>query len=72
MPFRDRGGVEVGLYSFFTSALDGVGVQGHDFCHTAPKSPFPIVREAGWAAGSVWRKIISCYHWGSNPGPSSR
>jgi hypothetical protein len=47
--------VEVYLYSFMTSALDGVGGQCHaSAAFTAGKDPVPIVQEAGWAQGPVW------------------
>jgi hypothetical protein len=50
-----RGGVEVFLYSFSTSALgrDGWSAQ-RPGPFTPGKDPVPIVKEAGWATGSVW------------------
>jgi hypothetical protein len=39
-----------------TSALDGVGGQGHDPAAFTPgKDPVPNVQEAGWAPGPVWK-----------------
>jgi len=54
-----------------TSALDGVGGQGHDPAALPPgKEPIPVVQEAGGAPGLV-RKISSPYR-DSIPGPSSQ
>ena len=53
---RPIGGVEVQLYPFMTTALEGgegsVSRPGH---FTPGKDPVPIVQEAGWAPGMVWR-----------------
>jgi len=50
------GGVEVQLYSFLTTALEGgwgVSVTPRSL-FTPGKDPVPIVQEAGWAPGPVW------------------
>jgi hypothetical protein len=54
--YRPIGGVEVQLYSFMTTALEGVRGQRH-----APAALYPRERpgthcteEAGWATGPVW------------------
>jgi hypothetical protein len=49
---RPRGGVEVQLYSFSTSALEGSAPRPGRF--TPGKGPVPIVQETGWAPGPVW------------------
>jgi len=47
--------VEVYLYSFLTTALEGVRGQRHARpLFTPGKDPVPIVQEAGWAPGPVW------------------
>jgi len=45
--------VEVYLYSFMTTALEGVSVTPLPL-FTLGKDPVPIVQEAGWAPGPVW------------------
>jgi len=48
-------GAEVSLYSFMTSALDGVGGQIHALATFIPgKDPIPIVQEDGWSPWPVW------------------
>jgi hypothetical protein len=50
-----RGGVEIQLYSFSTSALGGGGWSVPRPGHLYPgKDPVPIVQVAGWASGPVW------------------
>jgi hypothetical protein len=50
-----RGGVEVQLYSFLTSALGRGGWSAPRPGHFTPgKEPVPFVQEAGWAPGPVW------------------
>ena len=52
---RPIGGVEVQLYSFMTTALEGEGSASRPGRSLPPgKDPVPIVQEAGWAPGSVW------------------
>ena len=52
---RPIGGVEVWLYPFMTTALEGVRSQRHAPAALYPgKDPVPIVHEAGWAPGPVW------------------
>jgi hypothetical protein len=46
------GGVEVLLYSFLTSVLDGNGWSTPHF--TFRKDPVPILLEAGWDPQPVW------------------
>jgi hypothetical protein len=47
--------VDVPLYSFLTSALEGSGLSESRPGHFTPrKDPVPIVQEAGWAPGPVW------------------
>jgi hypothetical protein len=62
------------LYSFLTSALDGVGSQRHPW-RLSPQGrvPVPIVDEAEWAPGQVWTGMekIACPHRDSNPGLST-
>jgi hypothetical protein len=61
LPFLDHGtrrgwGVSVTLRPLFTSGKD----------------PVPIVQEAGWVPGSVWRGTENlAHHWDSIPRPSS-
>jgi hypothetical protein len=50
-----RGGVEVSLYSFSTSAVGEGGCSAPRPGRFTPgKDPVPIVQEAGWAPGPVW------------------
>jgi hypothetical protein len=50
-----RGGVEVKLFSFSTSALEEGGWSEPCPGHFNPgKDPVPIVQDAGWAPGPVW------------------
>jgi hypothetical protein len=50
-----KGGAEVLLYSFSTSALGGGGFSARrPGRFTAGKDSVPIVQEAGWAPGPVW------------------
>jgi hypothetical protein len=50
-----RGGVEVQLYLFSTSALGRGGWSvPHSGRFTPGKDPVPIVQEAEWAPGPVW------------------
>ena len=55
---RPIGGVEVQLYPFMTTALEGgegsVSRPGH---FTPGKDPVPTVQEAGWAPGPVWTGV---------------
>jgi hypothetical protein len=52
---RPRGRVEVWLYSFLTSALEGGGWSASRPGRFTPgKDPVLIVQEAGWASGPVW------------------
>ena len=50
---RPIGGLEVELYPFMTTALEGVSVTPRPI-FTPGKDPVPIVQEAGWAPGPVW------------------
>jgi hypothetical protein len=55
-----RWGIEVELYSFVASALEGVGWSApHPGCFTSRKDPVPIVQEAGWASWPVWTCAIN-------------
>jgi len=39
-----------------TAALEGVSGQQHALAHFTPgKDPVPILQEAGWAPGLIWR-----------------
>jgi hypothetical protein len=50
-----RGGLEVELYSFSTSALERGGWSAPRPGRLTPgKDPVPLVQEAGWAPGPVW------------------
>jgi hypothetical protein len=50
-----RGWIEVQLYPFVTSALEGCGWSAPRPDRFTPgKDPVPIVQEAGWAPGPVW------------------
>jgi hypothetical protein len=50
-----RGGAEVELYSFSTSALEGSGWSApRPGRFTPEKDPVPIVQVAVWAPGPVW------------------
>jgi hypothetical protein len=50
------GWVEVQLYTFLTSALEEGGWSAPRPGRFTPrKDPVPIVQEAGWAPGPVWR-----------------
>jgi hypothetical protein len=50
-----RGGLEVYLNSFSTSALEGGGWSAPRPSRFTPgKDPVPIVQEAGWTPGPVW------------------
>jgi hypothetical protein len=50
-----RGGVELQLYSFLTSALGGGGWPApRPGRFAAGKDPVPTVQEAEWAPGPVW------------------
>jgi len=40
---------------FMTSALEGVGGQHHTPTDLARKYMIPVVQEAGWASGAVWK-----------------
>ena len=53
---RPIGGVEVYLYSFMPTALEGGERSALRPGHSFPpgKDPVPIVQEAGWAPGPVW------------------
>jgi hypothetical protein len=52
---RPIGGVEVLLYPFMTTALEGVRGQRHAPAALYPrKDPVPIAQEAGWAPGPFW------------------
>jgi hypothetical protein len=59
-PRRSRGGVEVWLYSFVTSALEGGGwpvpLPGR---FTSGKDPVPIGQEAGWAPERTCAKNLA-------------
>jgi hypothetical protein len=50
-----RGWIEIQLYTFVTSALEG-GVWSalRPGCFTPGKDPLPIVQKTGWAPGPVW------------------
>jgi hypothetical protein len=51
-PQGPKGGVEVCLYSYSTSALGGGGWSAPRTGHFTPgKYPVPIVQEAGWPQG---------------------
>jgi hypothetical protein len=51
---RERRGIA--LLCFYTSALEGGGWSASRPSHILPrKDPVPIVQEAGWAPGPVWR-----------------
>jgi hypothetical protein len=55
MPRSTKGGVDVQLYSFLTSALKGGGWSAPRPGRFTPgKDPVPIVHEAAWASGLVW------------------
>jgi hypothetical protein len=56
MPRRPKGGVEVQLYSFLTSTIDGGWVVNATFQPPYPweRDPVAIVWEAGWASEPVW------------------
>jgi hypothetical protein len=73
MPHGPRGGVEVQLYSFMPSAVDGVGGERHaPAAFTPGKDPVPIVQEADRAPGPVWAGAENLApHRDSIPGPSS-
>jgi hypothetical protein len=50
-----RGWIEVWLYPFLTSALEGGGCSvPRPGRFTLGKDPVPIVQEAGWAPGPAW------------------
>ena len=52
---RPIGGVEVKLYSFMTTPLEGdEGSAPRPGPFIPGKEPVPIVQEAGWAPGPVW------------------
>ena len=60
MPRRHKGGAEVYLHSFITSALDGdacVSRQPHatDSLTLGKKLSVHTEKEAGWSLESVWR-----------------
>jgi hypothetical protein len=49
------GGIEVYIYSFSTSALEGGGWSAPRPGRFTPgKDPVPIVQKSGWAPGPVW------------------
>jgi len=51
-----------------TSALDGVGGQRHAAAAFTPrKDPLPIVQEAGWAPGPVWKSAENLAPPGFDP-----
>jgi len=55
---RPIGGAEVYLYTFLTTALEGVGGQLHAPSLFAPgKDPLPIVQWAGWDPEPVWTGV---------------
>ena len=47
-------GVEVWLYSFFTSALDVRGWSMPRLGRFTARKRVAVVQEAGWAPGQVW------------------
>ena len=49
-------GVDVYLYSFLTTALEGGEGSASRPCRsvTPGNDPVPIVQESGWAPGTVW------------------
>jgi hypothetical protein len=54
-PDWPRGWIDVQLYPFLTSALEGGGWSAPRPGRFTPgKDPAPIVQEAGWASGPVW------------------
>jgi hypothetical protein len=56
MPRRPRGGVEVQLYSFVTSALEGVGGQHHaPAALPTGKTRYPLYRRLGGPQGRYGR-----------------
>jgi hypothetical protein len=62
---RPRGWVEVQLYSFVTSALEGCGWSASRLGRFTPgKDSVPIVQKAGLASGPVW----TCTKISSPPG----
>jgi len=62
---RPIGGVQLELYSFLTTALEGVWGQRRAPAALYPgKDPIAIVQEAGWAPGPFWTGAENLAHTG--------
>ena len=66
------GGHEYSSTLSLTSALDGVEGKRHTLA-VVPRGrdPVPIVQEAGWAPGPVWRgadHVLCCYYLHTHEG----